>query len=115
MEGVARHKDRFFSHSEFYARAAAGTLPAYSYILPRNDNSDHPCYDIGKGERLLKDIYEALRVSHQRLEPPCLRPQQLSDDRAGAGGSRLEPDPLVGWVRRRRWVLRSRTSPTPPV
>ena len=69
MEGVARHKDRFFSHSEFYAQAAAGTLPAYSYILPRNDNSDHPCYDIGKGERLLKDIYEALRVS-QRLEPP---------------------------------------------
>ena len=42
----------------------------YSYILPRNDNSDHPCYDIGKGERLLKDVYEALRVS-QRLEPFC--------------------------------------------
>ena len=95
MEGVARHKDRFFSHSEFYARAAAGTLPAYSYILPRNDNSDHPCYDIGKGELLLKDVYEALRVS-QRLRAP-LRPQ-LSDDCAGAGGSGLERDPLVGWL-----------------
>ena len=95
MEGVARHKDRFFSHSEFYARAAAGTLPAYSYILPRNDNSDHPCYDIGKGERLLKDIYEALRVS-QRLEPRC-KPQ-LSDGCVRAGGPRLERDVVVGWV-----------------
>jgi phospholipase C len=25
-------------------------------------DSDHPCHDMSKGERLLKDVYEALRA-----------------------------------------------------
>mmetsp|Transcript_16985 Transcript_16985/g.33163 ORF Transcript_16985/g.33163 Transcript_16985/m.33163 type:complete len:656 (-) Transcript_16985:151-2118(-) len=62
MEGVARHKDRFFSQTVFYDRAATGMLPALSWILPPIQACDHPCYDIAKGERLLKDVYEALRA-----------------------------------------------------
>ena len=60
--------DRFFSD------AAKGTLPALTWIDPRQGinktlgnlggpNSDHPsCCDVALGERLRKDIYEALRV-----------------------------------------------------
>jgi hypothetical protein len=29
---------------------------------PRWQACDHPCYDVAKGERLLKDVYEALRA-----------------------------------------------------
>jgi phospholipase C len=61
MMGVARHKDRFFSHKLFYEQAAAGTLPAFSWISPKHEAADHPCLDLAKGERMLKDIYEALR------------------------------------------------------
>ena len=34
MEGVARYKERFFSQTLFYERAANGTLPALSWIHP---------------------------------------------------------------------------------
>ena len=61
MEGVARHQDRFYSQTLFYERAANGTLPSLSWILPPQQACDHPCHDIAKGERLLKDVYEALR------------------------------------------------------
>ena len=30
--------------------------------MPPVQASDHPCYDVAKGERLLKDVYEALRA-----------------------------------------------------
>ena len=57
----------------FFADAAKGTLPALTWIDPRQGinktlgnlggpNSDHPsCCDVALGERLRKDIYEALR------------------------------------------------------
>ena len=45
----------------FYEQAAAGTLPAFSWISPKHEAADHPCLDLAKGERMLKDIYEALR------------------------------------------------------
>ena len=61
MMGVARHKNKFFSHSLFYEQAAAGTLPAFSWISPAHEAADHPCMDLAKGERQLKDIYEAVR------------------------------------------------------
>lgn len=68
-EGKARtqNMDRFFSD------AAKGTLPSLTWISPRQGinktlgnlggpNSDHPdCCDVALGERLRKDIYEALR------------------------------------------------------
>ena len=62
MIGVARHKDRFMSQQIFYEQAANGTLPALSWILPPLQACDHPCHDIAKGERILKDVYEALRA-----------------------------------------------------
>ena len=50
----------------FFDRAAAGTLPAFSWMLPRNGgatpNDDHPCHDLARGEELLKSVYEALRA-----------------------------------------------------
>eukprot|EP00040_Diaphanoeca_grandis_P010926 m.55978 g.55978 ORF g.55978 m.55978 type:complete len:413 (+) comp22165_c0_seq1:607-1845(+) len=62
MSGVGRYKDHFLSQDLFYETAAKGTLPALSWMLPPIEACDHPCYDIAKGERLLKDIYEALRA-----------------------------------------------------
>lgn len=62
MIGVARHKDRFMSQQIFYEQAANGTLPALSWILPPLQACDHPCHDVAKGERILKDVYEALRA-----------------------------------------------------
>lgn len=57
MAGVARHKRRFFSHSLFYEQAKNGTLPSVSWVSPAHEASDHPCFDMAKGERLLKDVY----------------------------------------------------------
>jgi len=62
MEGVARYKERFFSQTVFYRQARDGTLPALSWIHPPIQACDHPCNDIAKGERFLKDVYEALRA-----------------------------------------------------
>jgi len=62
MEGVARYKERFFSQELFYQWAAEGTLPALSWVHPPLQACDHPCHDVAKGERLLKDVYEALRA-----------------------------------------------------
>ena len=43
---------------------------------PRWQACDHPCYDVAKGERLLKDVYEALRAwtSLIALKLPAHRP-----------------------------------------
>lgn len=58
-------------YSEFFDKAAKGTLPNFSFIFPRQgknrttgqgSNDDHPCHDVALGERLQKDIYEALRA-----------------------------------------------------
>jgi len=62
MAGVARHVQNFKSHTSFYEQAASGELPAFSWVSPNIDACDHPCHDIAKGERQLKDIYEALRA-----------------------------------------------------
>lgn len=68
MEGVYRHKANILPDKDFYTRAAAGTLPQYSWVMPGIDprngqsNSDHPCHDLRLGERLVKDVYEALRA-----------------------------------------------------
>lgn len=54
-----------FGHfRDFQARAAAGTLPAYTFLEPSWDatgNSQHPNYDVAKGEQLIHDVYYALR------------------------------------------------------
>jgi phospholipase C len=61
LQGVARYRSEFRNHTDFYTRAADGTLPAVSWIHPPGPMMDHPCHDMALGERLHKDIYEALR------------------------------------------------------
>jgi phospholipase C len=62
MRGVGRHKDRFFSQTQFYWDAANGSLPSFSWLFPPPGASDHPCHSLINGERVLKDVYEALRA-----------------------------------------------------
>ncbi len=56
----------------FYGRVADGSLPSYSFLCPRFDesrdsaqppNSEHAPYDVRNGENLIADVYEALRAS----------------------------------------------------
>ena len=67
-------KRRTQTMDRFFSDAAQGTLPALTWISPRQGinrtlgnlggpNSDHPsCCDVALGERLRKEIYEALRA-----------------------------------------------------
>ncbi len=54
-----------FGHfRDFQDRAAAGTLAPYTFLEPAWDatgNSQHPNYDVAKGEQLIYDTYNALR------------------------------------------------------
>lgn len=54
-----------FGHfRDFQQRAAAGTLPVYTFLEPSWDasgNSQHPNYDVAKGEQLILDVYTAVR------------------------------------------------------
>jgi phospholipase C len=50
---------------DFRADAAAGTLPAFAFLEPSwssHGNSQHPNYDVARGEQLLLDTYQALRA-----------------------------------------------------
>jgi phospholipase C len=50
--------------TDFQQAAAAGTLPAYTFLEPSwssTGNSQHPNYDVAAGEQLIHDVYEALR------------------------------------------------------
>jgi phospholipase C len=76
MESFSSNATRSRTHTmdRFFSDAAKGTLPALTWIDPRQGvnqslgslggpNSDHPsCCDVALGERLRKDIYEALRA-----------------------------------------------------
>jgi phospholipase C len=49
---------------DFQDRAAAGTLPPYSFLEPSwgvGGNSQHPNYNVALGEQLIRDTYYALR------------------------------------------------------
>jgi phospholipase C len=56
--------DRFDFMEDFFDDARAGTLPNYSFIEPRHllrwANSQHPRQRVQRGDRLLKEVYEAL-------------------------------------------------------
>lgn len=57
--------DEHYGHfRDFQYRAADGTLPAYSFLEPdwgATGNSQHPNYDVALGEKLIHDVYYALR------------------------------------------------------
>jgi phospholipase C len=58
-------EESHFGHfSDFQARAAAGTLPGYTFLEPdfsSGGNSMHPNYDVALGEQLIHDVYYTLR------------------------------------------------------
>ncbi len=50
--------------TDFQGAAAAGTLPAFTFLEPSwasTGNSQHPNYDVALGEQLIHDVYEAVR------------------------------------------------------
>ena len=54
----------FGEFAAFQAAAAAGTLPAYSFLEPSwgsDGNSQHPNYNVALGEQFIHDVYEAVR------------------------------------------------------
>jgi phospholipase C len=56
-----RHFGQFI---DFKNAAAAGTLPAFTFLEPAwssTGNSQHPNYDVALGEQLIHDVYYALR------------------------------------------------------
>jgi phospholipase C len=57
--------DSHYGHfRDFEERASEGTLPAYTFLEPdwgSGGNSQHPNYDVAKGEQLIRDVYYALR------------------------------------------------------
>jgi phospholipase C len=61
-----QHADEsHFGHfRDFQQRAAAGTLPAYTFLEPSfsaSGNSQHPNYNVALGDQLMLDVYNALR------------------------------------------------------
>ena len=67
LKNIGGRAKTFDEAGGFFEAAAAGTLPQFSWMLPRNGgahpNDDHPCHDVALGERLMKDTYEAVRAS----------------------------------------------------
>jgi phospholipase C len=57
--------DSHYGHfRDFEERAGDGTLPAYSFLEPdwgAGGNSQHPNYDVSLGEKLMHDVYYAVR------------------------------------------------------
>src|SRR6185437_5678882 len=65
------HLDHFHRFDDFLADAAAGRLPSYSFIEPRYfadqdwPSDMHPPHDIGYGDALVAQVYNALLDSPQ--------------------------------------------------
>jgi phospholipase C len=64
--------NKYHHFSAFKRHAAEGTLPNYVFIDPRYfdipgapANDDHPSHDVSEGQRLMKEVYEAIRNSPQ--------------------------------------------------
>jgi phospholipase C len=61
------HLEHFHFYDRFKLEAAAGTLPAYSFIEPRYfpdfhlPDDEHPPHDVRLGEQLIADVYNSLR------------------------------------------------------
>jgi phospholipase C len=60
----AANISHFGRFSDFQARAKAGTLPPYTFLEPawgNTGNSQHPVTDVSLGEKLIYDVYQAVR------------------------------------------------------
>lgn len=63
---TAAPDSNFGRFSDFQAAAASGSLASYSFLEPEwsaTGNSEHPNYDVARGEALIYDVYSALRSS----------------------------------------------------
>jgi phospholipase C len=119
---------RYFYIRQFFedARGAAEEFPAFSFIEPDfmgiNENDDHPPHDIMKAEKLIADVYNAIRGNedlwkstllivfydehggfYDHVEPPSAVPpdehrEEYSFDRLGVRVPSLLVSP---WVDRR--------------
>jgi phospholipase C len=61
---TAAPDSNFGQFPDFQKAAAAGTLPAYTFLEPSwgaSGNSQHPNYNVALGEQLIHDVYYALR------------------------------------------------------
>jgi phospholipase C len=60
----AADRDKFGHFADFQQRCEAGTLPAYTFLEPswgHSGNSQHPVSDVALGEKLIYDVYQAVR------------------------------------------------------
>ena len=59
--------DHFGLFTDFQKAAAAGTLPAFTFLEPcwsgPQQNDQHPVSDVSAGERLIHDVYQAMKQS----------------------------------------------------
>ncbi len=61
-DGTQAKKDHLKDEIDFRAAAAAGTLPAVSFVKPLGDDNEHPGYtDLAKGEKYTLDLINAVR------------------------------------------------------
>ena len=61
----AADRSKFGHFTDFLVRAKAGTLPPYTFLEPNwgpSGNSQHPVTDVSLGEKLIYDVYNALRT-----------------------------------------------------
>jgi len=72
MQTLADHPENIQTIDHFYAAAASGNLPTYSFINPRaainvttreGSNDFHPDHDSRLAEAFVSDIYDAMRKS----------------------------------------------------
>jgi phospholipase C len=92
----------FGKFADFQADAAAGNLPAYSFLEPSwgsAGNSQHPNYDVALGEVLIKQVYQALRGSpgwNQTLLIITYDEHGGCYDHVAPPGGAVPPDTSVG-------------------
>ncbi|KAJ7294442.1 hypothetical protein O6H91_Y256900 [Diphasiastrum complanatum] len=68
-----KYSNKFHTYnSSFLIHTRQGVLPNYAVIEPRYfdipdlpANDDHPSHDVAEGQKLVKEVYEALRASPQ--------------------------------------------------
>jgi phospholipase C len=62
----AADRSKFGQFSDFKQRCKMGTLPEYTFLEPswgQSGNSQHPVGDVALGEKLIYDVYQALRTN----------------------------------------------------
>ena len=69
LTNLWHHLDHFHSFDDFKEDARNGKLPSYTFIEPRYfpdlklPNDQHPPHNVGMGEELIADVYNAVRAA----------------------------------------------------